>query len=165
MSLVLARIDDRLVHGQVIVGWGCHLNPDRIILCSDAIAVSDWEKDIYIGAGATAPFSLTISVLTIDETLENLNNAKVENEKIVLLVESPQEMLELARKGLKIKKVNVGGMHYKQGKTRLAPYIFVDDDDISTFEEMHQMEIEIEGKDVPSGKKIDIIESIESLKR
>ena len=72
-------------------------------------------------------------------------------------------MLELAHKGLKIEKVNVGGMHYKQGKLRLAPYIFVDDDDISSFKEMHQMEIEIEGKDVPTGKKVDIIETIESL--
>ena len=165
MSLVLVRIDDRLVHGQVIVGWGIQLSPDRIILCSDAIAVSEWEKEIYIGAAATAPFPLTISVLTIEETLQFLKDTKAEKEKIVLLVETPQEILDLAKKGLKIDKVNVGGMHYKQGKLRLAPYIFVDDNDISSFKEMHQMEIEIEGKDVPSGKKIDIIETIESLKK
>ena len=90
MSLVLVRIDDRLVHGQVIVGWGIHLNPDRIILCSDAIAISEWEKDIYIGAAATAPFPLAISVLTSDETLQFLNDTKVEKEKIVLLERHPR---------------------------------------------------------------------------
>jgi len=163
MPLVLVRIDDRLVHGQVVVGWGIHLNPDRIILCSDTIAISPWEKDIYIGAEATAPYPLTISVLTIDETLELLDDNEVEKEKIVLLVESPQELLKLIKRGLRIQKVNVGGMHYKQGKLRLAPYIFVDEQDISSFREICNMEIELEGREVPTGKKVDIIGMIDKI--
>ena len=165
MSLVLVRIDDRLIHGQVVVGWGIHLNFERIVLCSDSIAISLWEKDIYTGAEATAPYPLTVSVFTIEETLQFLNDVASEKEKIVLLTESPQDLLQLIKRGLKIKKINVGGMHYKQGKMRLAPYIFVDEDDISSFKEICKMEIELEGRDVPTGKRINIMERIASLKK
>jgi len=163
MPLVLVRIDDRLVHGQVVVGWGIHLQPDRIILCSTSIASSPWEKEIYMGAEAMAPYPLTISVFTIDETLLFLNEN--DKEKIILLVETPQEVLELVKNGLKVEKINIGGMHYKQGKQRLAPYIFVDEQDISSFKEISKMKIELEGRDVPTGKRIDIIKAIESLNR
>lgn len=164
MPLVLVRIDDRLVHGQVIVGWGIYLKPNRIILCSDTIASSKWEKEIYQGAEAMAPYPLNISVLTVNETIQFINDTGNEKEKIVLLVETPQEVLELIRKGLKIEKVNVGGMHYKQGKRRLASYIFVDDEDIASFKSISNMEIQLEGKEIPTGKGIDIIKTIESLK-
>jgi mannose/fructose/N-acetylgalactosamine-specific phosphotransferase system component IIB len=163
MSLVLVRIDDRLVHGQVIVGWGTQLKPDRIILCSDMIASSSWEKEIYLGAEVTAPYQLKVSVLTIDETMLFLNNKENQNERVILLVETPQEILELAKNGLNFEKINVGGMHYKRGKRRLAPYIFVDDADIASFKEIGKMSIELEGREVPTGKKIDIIKAIESL--
>lgn len=163
MPLVLVRIDDRLIHGQVVVGWGIQLEPDRIILCSDTIASSPWEKEIYMGAEATAPYPLTVSVLTIDETLLFLKNAENENERIILLIETPQEILELTKKGLDIEKINVGGMHYKQGKRRLASYIFVDDADIYSFKEISEMKIKLEGREVPTGKKVDIIKAIESL--
>ena len=165
MPLVLIRIDDRLVHGQVVVGWGLLLKPARIILCSDTIATSAWEKEIYMGAEAMAPFPLTISVLTTEETLAFLNDKVNEPEKIILLVETPQDILELIKKGVKIEKINVGGMHYRQGKRRLAPYIFVDDRDIELFKEINRMEIELEGREVPTGKRIDIIKAIDSLEQ
>ncbi|HEX9970903.1 MAG TPA: PTS sugar transporter subunit IIB [bacterium] len=161
MPLVLVRIDDRLIHGQVVVGWGIHLNPDRIILSSDEIANSSWEKEIYMGAEATAPFPLSISVLTIDETILFLNENQ--KEKIILLVETPKEISIHIEKGLKIQKVNVGGMHYKQGKRRLAPYIFVDEDDITSFKKMGDMHIELEGQDVPTAKKIDILKALKAI--
>jgi len=162
MPLVLVRIDDRLVHGQVVLGWGILLQPDRIILCSDVIANSPWEKEIYLGAEATAPYPLSVSVLGIEETILFLNNPDNQHEKIILLVETPQELLALVKKGLKIEKVNIGGMHYKQGKRRLTHYIFVDEQDISCFMEMQKMQIQLEGRDVPSGKKVDLSKVIKS---
>lgn len=163
MPLVLVRIDDRLVHGQVVVGWGLFLKPERIILCSDTIATIPWEKEIYMGAEAMSPHPLSISVLTLDETLMFLNGEENEQERIILLIETPQEIFELIKRGLKVEKINVGGMHYKQGKRRLAPYIFVDNRDIQLFKEISKMEIELEGREVPTGKRIDIIEAIELL--
>lgn len=163
MPLVLIRIDDRLIHGQVVVGWGIHLSPDRIILSSDEIANSTWEKEMYMGAEATAPLPLSISVLTFDETLLSLSEPEKQKEKIILLVETPKEILTLIEKGLKIEKVNIGGMHYKHGKRRIAPYIFVDDDDIACFKKMDDMQIALEGKDVPTAPKIDILKALKAI--
>ncbi|MCI0494830.1 PTS sugar transporter subunit IIB [candidate division KSB1 bacterium] len=161
MPLVLVRIDDRLIHGQVVVGWGIQLSPNRIILSSDEIASSSWEKEMYMGAEATAPFPLAISVLTIDETILFLTENQTE--KTILLVEAPKEILALIEKGLKIEKVNVGGMHYKPGKRRLAPYIFVDEEDITAFKKMRDMNIELAGQDVPTAKKIDILKALKAI--
>lgn len=165
MPLVLVRIDDRLVHGQVVVGWGIYLKPDRIILCNDTIADSPWEKELYLGAEAMAPYPLNISVFTVSETLQFLNGPENEKERIILLVETPQQALEIIKKGLKVEKINVGGMHYKQGKRRLASYIFVDDDEIASFQAISKLEIKLEGREVPTGKSIDIIQAIESLNK
>jgi mannose/fructose/N-acetylgalactosamine-specific phosphotransferase system component IIB len=161
MPLVLARIDDRLIHGQVVVGWGIQLSPNRIILSNDEIASSSWEKEMYMGAEATALFPLAISVLTIDETILFLTENQTE--KTILLVEAPKEILTLIEKGLKIEKVNVGGMHYKPGKRRLAQYIFVDEEDITAFKKMRDMNIELEGQDVPTAKKIDILKALNAI--
>ncbi|MDZ7263486.1 MAG: PTS sugar transporter subunit IIB [candidate division KSB1 bacterium] len=164
MSLVLVRIDDRLIHGQVVAGWGMHLNPDRILLSSDTIANSPWEKEMYMAAEATAPYPVVISVMTQDETLAFLSDSAAAKEKIILLIETPQEILQLIRRGLKIQQLNVGGMHFKAGKRRLAPFIFVDDEDISCFREIHNRNIQIEGRDVPTAKALDIISMIDSEK-
>lgn len=161
MSLALVRIDDRLIHGQVVVGWGIHLKPDRIILSHDEIASSTWEKEMYMGAEATAPFPLAISVLTVDETRIFIDNNQTE--KIILLAETPKAILTLIEKGIKIESVNVGGMHYKPGKRRIAPYIFVDEDDINCFQLLGEMQIELAGQDVPTAKRIDILEAIKMI--
>ena len=156
MSLDLVRIDDRLIHGQVVVGWGTYLNTNRIILCSDPIADSKLESDMYMSAKETVPYPLTISVYTQKQTIQELCNNTEDSEKIILLVETPKELLQLINSGLKIDKINVGGMHYSDGKRQLTPYIYVDDDDIFSFKQISRMGIKLEGKDVPSGKSIDI---------
>ena len=156
MSLDLVRIDDRLVHGQVVIGWGTYLNTNRIILCSDPIADSKLESDMYMSAKETVLYPLTISVYTQKQTIQELCNNTENSEKIIVLVETPKELLQLINSGLKIDKINVGGMHYSDGKRQLTPYIYVDDDDIFSFKQISKMGIKLEGKDVPSGKSIDI---------
>jgi len=156
MSLDLIRIDDRLVHGQVVVGWGTYLKTNRIILCNDLIADSELERDMFMSAEETAPYPLKISVYTQEQTLKELYTPPKNSEKIILLVETPHDLLQLVRSGLKIDKINVGGMHYGEGKRQLTPYIYVDDNDIVAFKKMCELGIYLEGKDVPASKSIDI---------
>ncbi|MBL7092922.1 PTS sugar transporter subunit IIB, partial [candidate division KSB1 bacterium] len=147
MSLDLVRIDDRLVHGQVVIGWGTYLKTTKIILCSDPIAHSEIESDMYKGAEETAPHPLSVEIFTQEQTVNELNKNQIK-EKIILLVETPQELLQLITSGLSIAKVNIGGMYYKAGKRALAPYIYVDDDDILCFRKILQLGIQLEGKDI-----------------
>lgn len=153
MSLVLVRIDDRLIHGQVVVGWASVLNPDRILLASDEVATVEWQRTIYMSA---VPDELEASVLTLDDTVSALNNQEFDDERILLLVDSPKSVLYLIDKGLQITKVNIGGMHFKPGKNQVTPFIFVDQEDINAFKRLYNRNVQLEGRDVPNRAAINI---------
>ena len=163
MPLVLVRIDDRLIHGQVVVGWGNFLKPDRIILCSDSVATIPWQKELFSAAATIAPKNLSISIWTELETIEYFNQEHYKEEKVILLVESPQELLNLIDRGAPIKKVNIGGMHFKQGKRQLAPYIFVNNDDLAHFRILKDRNIRLEGQNVPTADKIDVADMLDLI--
>ena len=152
MPLDLVRIDDRLVHGQVVITWSAFLNTTKIILCNDEIAKSDSEKEMYKNAEEIALNPLKICVWTQQETLAAIHGEKLTKERAILLIETPKDLLSLVNSGLKISQANVGGLHFREGKRRLNSYIYVDDEDIICLQKLHQMGIELEGKDVPSAK-------------
>lgn len=157
MPLVQVRIDDRLIHGQVVVGWRNELQPQRIILCSDEVANSDWQRTIYMSA---VPEDIHASVLTLQETINALNEKKYDNERVLLLVDTPESIVNLVNAGVDIKEVNVGGMHFRPGKNQIAPFIFVDERDIRNFRLLHQKGIKLEGRDVPTRPSIDIAQEL-----
>ena len=163
MPLILARIDDRLIHGQVVVGWGNYLKPNRIILCSDSVAETPWQKELFEVAGTLAPGGVDISIWTESETIEYFDNEDNDREKVILLVETPHELFELIEGGVPVEIVNIGGMHFKPGKQQLAPYIFVNDEDIEYFKKLRAKSIHLVGQDVPTAKKIDLAKTIDFI--
>lgn len=153
MPLVMIRIDDRLIHGQVVVGWGSVLKPDRILLCSDEVATVEWQKTIYLSA---VPEPLSASVLTLDDTVKALTSNEFGDDKILLLVDSPKSIIDLVDNSVEITQVNVGGMHFKPGKNQISPFIFVDEQDIAHFKVLCEKGIKLEGRDVPTRSPVDI---------
>ena len=153
MPLVLVRIDDRLIHGQVVVGWGKALHPERIALCSDEVAHSDWQRAIYLSAVTE---DMEASVLTVDETVEAFQKDEFKSERVILLADSPKAIVSLVEQSVPITSVNVGGMHFKPGKKQIANFIFVDDEDIENFRILHSKGISLEGRDVPTCAAVDI---------
>ncbi len=153
MPLVMIRIDDRLIHGQVVVGWGNVIKPDRILLCSDDVASVDWQRTIYLSA---VPEHLNASVLTLDKTVQALKNGQFDEERVLLLVDSPKSVVYLVEQGIDIRQVNVGGMHFKPGKNQISTFIFVDQNDIINFEILCKKGIHLEGRDVPTRSPVNI---------
>lgn len=162
MPLDLVRIDDRLVHGQVVITWGAFLNTTKIILCHDEIANSKNESELYKNAEEIAINPLKILVWTQKETLAAIQEEKLSNDRIILLTESPKDLLNLVNGGLKILRANIGGLHFQEGKKRLNSYIYVDDEDIICLQKLHQMGVELEGKDVPNAKPFNVSKIINS---
>lgn len=148
--MVLVRIDDRLIHGQVTVGWGSYLNPDRIVLVSDEIASNDWEKELY---EQCVPFNIAVSILTIKEASTEMNNGSYDKERVIILVESPDVIISLLKLGNRFRQVNIGGMHFKENKTKILPYVYVDEQDIDHFRFMEEHNIELVCQDLPQAKK------------
>ena len=153
MTLILVRVDDRLIHGQVTVGWVQALHPDRILLVNDVVATNHTQKKLY---EATVLPEMRVSILTIEEAMQEVGQGAFNAEKIFLIIASPEDALILQRRGLDIKSVNVGGLHYAEGKRRLLPYVFASEHDVNVFRELLNRGIEVECRDVPSAKKVDI---------
>ncbi len=157
MPLVLVRIDDRLIHGQVVIGWRQVLKPQRIILCSDEVANTEWQRTIYESA---VPPEIKSSVLTMKETIQALKDGAYDRERVILLVDTPKSIVKLVDASVEIKEVNVGGMHFRPGKNQVSPFIFVDEDDIDSFRLLFNKGIRLEGRDVPTRPRLDIAKAL-----
>ncbi len=157
MPLVQVRIDDRLIHGQVVVGWRHVLRPQRIVLCSDEVANSEWQRTIYLSAVTN---DIESSVLTLHETIDALKSNRFKDERVLLLVDTPKSIVELVNAGVDIKEVNVGGMHFRPGKNQISPFIFVDEEDIRNFRILFEKGIRLDGRDVPTRSPVDIANAL-----
>ena len=146
MSLLLVRVDDRLIHGQVTQGWGSALQPDRYVVVNDSAASSGWEKELY---EASAPEGTRVVVLGVDTAAADLQSWLDSEEDIIVLVESPRDALRLYEKGFSYELLNVGGLHFREGRRRILPFVCVDEDDIEAFRTLQALGVKIECADVP----------------
>lgn len=149
--IILTRIDDRLLHAQVVVGWGRELRPDRIIVADDRVASSEWERDLYASA---APPEIRVSILSVSEACERISAGEFDQERTILLVSGPAGILRLLDMGLKIGEVNVGGMHYGDGKVKLLDNVYLDDDDRNALGELARRGITLEARALPRQEKV-----------
>ena len=150
MSIVLTRIDDRLVHGQVIVGWAQNLCVNRIVVCDDNLAASEWERSLYT---ACTPPEIEISFYTESEFAGNAQELLQSGDSIIVLVESPQILARLVRAGVQFPEINIGGMHHKENSKEFLPYVFLSSEDLEALDFLQSKNIEITCQDTPSAKK------------
>jgi mannose/fructose/N-acetylgalactosamine-specific phosphotransferase system component IIB len=155
MSVILYRVDDRLIHGQVTVGWARALQPESIIIVDDEVATNTWEVMLFKSA---APDPLKVIVWSTEEAIKKLADAQGSEEKSFLLTRSLLTMVELIRKGNEIPSVNLGGLHYSHGKTQILPYISFSDEDLDLLHYLSERGIEIDVRDVPTTEKKDIFD-------
>jgi mannose/fructose/N-acetylgalactosamine-specific phosphotransferase system component IIB len=150
MPVVLARIDDRLIHGQVTVGWSRQLRPDRIILANNAIAADAWQSRVY---ASSVPPEIEVSILPVARAAAELADPANLDERILLLTGSAEEMNELVRIGAPVGAVNVGGLHFSAGKKEMLPFVFVDGPDLKAFKRLLDLGTSLTAQQVPGGQK------------
>lgn len=160
MSLLLIRVDDRLIHGQVTLGWGSILNPDRFVVANDAAAENDWEKELY---ETSAPEGTEVSVLGLAEVARAVRKWLDRQENIVILVESPADALLLHQSGFSFEALNLGGLHHQEGRKRILPYVCLGREDLIALETLRDLGVKIECADVPSCERKDLFECLGSM--
>lgn len=156
MPLSLVRVDDRLIHGQVVLGWSRALKPDRIVVANDRIARAGWERKFY---SASVPPQIKVSFLTLDETTVELLNNLFMNETVLMLFESVKDVYALVKKGVRLEKINIGGLHYRSGAEELLPYVFITDEDRQLLRELVKSGITLFAQDIP-GNSSTVINSM-----
>lgn len=154
MSIVLFRIDERLIHGQVVVGWGGHLNPDLFVVVDAEVATSEWEQDLYrlgVPAGAEARF------LSPDEARGTLRELRESTHRVVILTRDIATMHLLARGGaMEGDAVNLGGLHAQTGREEVLPYLFLDDEDRALLRAISEEGVSVSARDLPGSSEVSL---------
>ncbi|ADF61047.1 PTS mannose transporter subunit IIAB [Enterobacter cloacae] len=157
MVIGLARIDDRLIHGQVATRWTKETNVQRIIVVSDEVAADTVRKTLLT---QVAPPGVTAHVVDVAKMIRVYNNPKYAGERVMLLFTNPTDVERIVEGGVKITSVNIGGMAFRQGKTQVNNAISVDAKDIEAFNKLNARGIELEARKVSTDPKLKMMDLI-----
>ncbi|AVJ18093.1 PTS mannose transporter subunit IIAB [Serratia sp. MYb239] len=160
MKIGLARIDDRLIHGQVATRWTKETNVSRIIVVSDEVAADNVRKTLLT---QVAPPGVTAHVVDVAKMIRVWNNPKYANDRVMLLFTNPTDVWRLVEDGVDIKSVNIGGMAFRQGKTQVNNAVSVDEKDIEAFKKLNERGIELEVRKVSSDTRLKMMDLINKL--
>ncbi|MFC0138869.1 PTS mannose transporter subunit IIAB [Erwinia mallotivora] len=162
MKIGLARIDDRLIHGQVATRWTKETNVSRIIVVSDEVAADKVRKSLLT---QVAPPGVTAHVVDVAKMVRVWNNPKYASDRVMLLFTNPGDVERLVEEGVKITTVNIGGMAFRQGKTQVNNAVSVDEKDIAAFRKLNDRGIELEVRKVSSDQRLKMMDLINKMAR
>jgi PTS system mannose-specific IIB component/fructoselysine and glucoselysine-specific PTS system IIB component len=147
MSVELFRIDDRLIHGQVVVGWGQPLDIEFISLVDDEVAASDWEQELY---RMGVPPGVEVYFDSIDSGVDRLPDYLADSRRGIVLTGDVRTMRDLAERSGRVEHVNVGGLHHRSGRAEYLRYVFLAAEDVDYLRELESGGIEVTAQDVPN---------------
>ena len=154
MSIVLYRVDERLIHGQVVVGWGTQLKPDAIVVVDDALAESAWEQELYT---LGLPGTLDARFETVAQAREHLPAWRAAPDRIMVLTRDVASMRRLGQDGfLKGEEINIGGLHHAAGRRSVLPYVFLSDDEAQELVALSEQGAVISARDLPGSRRVDL---------
>ena len=162
IDIVLARIDTRLLHGQVATSWTKATNPDRIIVVSDTVSQDELRKNMVMQA---EPPGVKAHVVPVRKMKEILEDPRFGATRALLLFEKPQDVKQLLDLGGHLDQVNIGSMAYSEGKINLTNAIAMDKDDVKTIEELRDSGIEFNVKKVPADKAENLDNMLKKAKK
>jgi mannose/fructose/N-acetylgalactosamine-specific phosphotransferase system component IIB len=147
VPLVLARIDDRLIHGQVAFGWGLALRPTLYLVVSDPVRADEDRAELCL---LGVPESGRGLVASVAEALDPALLPEIERERTLLVVPGTAEALRLTEGAFPVREWNVGGLHHAPGKREVLPYVFLDDEDRARLASIAARGVRVTAQDLPS---------------
>ena len=154
MAIELYRIDDRLIHGQVVVGWGQPLDIGFIVLVDDDVAASDWEQELY---RMGVPPDMTVTFESVESAAEHLAAYEHDARRGILLTADIATMDRLVA-ATAIRAVNLGGIHHRAGRTQRLRYVFLTADEESALRALADRGVTVTAQDVPAARPIPLDE-------
>jgi D-glucosaminate PTS system EIIB component len=152
MPIVLCRVDDRLVHGQVVIGWGRPLGLQRIVLVDDEVRASDWEQELYRMA---APPEIAVEFTSAAEAAPRLAGWDAGRERVLILVGAIGTAADLMRRAPgALRKLNLGGIHSGSGRRERLRYLYLSEDELAMLQRLAREGLEVSAQDVPSSRPV-----------
>ena len=152
MSVVLYRIDERLIHGQVVMGWGPELGPERYVVVDDELSKERWEQDLYRLA---LPDGVTAEFLSVEEAVGGAARLEADPRNTVVLTRSVSAMATLGEGGLlRGREVNLGGVHYRAGRTARLSYVFLGPEEEEGLKALEKAGAVVFARDLPASRSV-----------
>lgn len=154
------RIDDRLVHGQVVEGWVHNLGLTRILIVSDRIRDDKTYRNLL---AFSVPSEVSVDIFSLKEAAEKFTESFLNEEDTIVLFETPRDVLDLIDYGVEIESLNVGCMHYNGCNRKLKRNVAVTETDINDFKEISSMGTRIDCRALPQDKVVDLMALINKI--
>ena len=145
-NIVLTRIDNRLIHGQVATQWTSSIGANLLLVANDQVATDDFRQGLM---NMAAPSFAQTRYFSIEKTCAIIDKAS-DSQKIFIICDNPTDVVRLVEGGVPIKKVNIGNMHMAEGKRQVATVVAVDDKDVAAFKRLQELGVELDIRKVPT---------------
>ncbi len=156
MPIVLYRIDERLIHGQVVIGWGHELRPERYLLIDDDLASSEWEQELYrLGAaGVEVIFSAVADACPL------LAEWRAEGKRSIVLARDIGAVRRLTEVcDLSGEELNLGGIHHGPGREEVLNYLHLTEQDMRDLRAIAAAGLRVSARDLPDAHRV-VLESL-----
>jgi len=156
MPIVLLRVDERLIHGQVVVGWGGPLHADRMVVVDDTLAGSPWEQELYC---LGVPPEIEARFRTVEQARGELPGWKTDPRRTIVLLRDVATARRLADGGgLEGEEVNLGGIHHAEGRAQVLPYLHLRPDERAELHEIAALGAAVAARDLPASRRVPLDE-------
>ena len=152
-NILLTRIDNRLVHGQVGMTWTNTLGANLVVVANDEVAKDSVQQNLM---DMVLPETVQIRFFTLEKTIRIIGKA-APHQKILLVVKTPEDALTLVEGGVPIEFLNIGNLHFSEGKQQLSSTVSVDKNGVETFRKLNQLGVKMEVKGIPSERGQDLM--------
>lgn len=151
MPVILYRVDDRLVHGQVVLGWGQPLGIGFIVLVDDTVAENEWEQDLY---RMGVPAEIQLYFATVEEAARDAARWQADPRNGIVLTGDIRTMDAFCRLATPVARVNLGGIHQKPGRSERAPYVFLSPEEFGVLQGLESRGTTVTAQDLPTSTPI-----------
>lgn len=155
MPIRLYRVDDRLVHGQVVIGWGKPLNLGFVALVDDGVAASDWEQDLY---RMGVPPEVELLFATGAEAARRLPDWQRDPRNGLVLSADIATMAALCQAAGPVERINLGGIHHKPGRTPRLPYLYLSEEEYRALLALEAAGTAVSAQDLPTSPAVPMAE-------
>jgi mannose/fructose/N-acetylgalactosamine-specific phosphotransferase system component IIB len=158
VPIELHRIDDRLIHGQVVVGWGQPLELRFLVLVDDEVANSEWEQELY---RMGVPPDMRVEFVSVERAIARYTEFAADPQPGMLLTGDIDTMARLCAGVPALRRVNLGGIHHRAGRTQKLRYVFLTPGEESALRSLALTGVEISAQDVPAARAVPLEQLID----
>jgi mannose/fructose/N-acetylgalactosamine-specific phosphotransferase system component IIB len=158
VAVELFRVDDRLIHGQVVLGWAKPMNAGFIMLVDDAVATSEWEQELYRMA---VPAHIELIFADVAEGARRLGQLSRDPRPGIVLTGDVLTMTRMHEQSPTFSEVNLGGLHTGPGRVACARYVYLSANEENQLRSLEERGVRVTAQDLPVSRQIPLDELIE----